>query len=542
MIKQFTACNYKALGLRQVVPLAPITLIYGPNSGGKSSLIQSLLTMTQTAAWQSPFQYGGSPYLVTRGELIDSGSFVSAIHRHDTSLEMQLGLVVEHEVMRNTRSSGQGPYTQPFTAQIEFGFRTALRTKADHRGRVSSVTYSADGDKPFALSFLAKPDGGVSSNATSVPDVADEEDETTFLRLANPAVNSMVAAAEFGHDYRDLNRKNPISNWERLHRRAFVSEMAGGASRPTKDVMHQALSQSVTLGLRSLLDPALLYEDQHSPRSRSFDPAILALEYVEDAFRLISGSVRAHLRHVRYLGPLRCHPERFYVDATGAADTVGVSGENLMRVLSAETDRDDDADGLIGSVNKWFEKFEIPYRVSVRRVSDAVAGDLHVLELLDLVRKVPVSPRDVGFGFSQLLPIIVEGLLARRSSARTFPLLCVEQPEIHLHPRLQAHIADFLIDTSSENLSTRTSMSSTYGSRRLQWVVETHSEALLLRLQRRIREKIIHPDHVSVLYVAPDEGGSSRVLSLRLDEDGDFIDEWPGGFFEEAYRERFASR
>jgi len=75
-----------------------------------------------------------------------------------------------------------------------------------------------------------------------------------------------------------------------------------------------------------------------------------------------------------------------------------------------------------------------------------------------------------------------------------------------------------------------------------QWIVETHSEALMLRLQRRIREGLVNPESVSVLYVNRlDEGGSS-IQRLRLDGDGDFLDEWPDGFFDESYEETMAGR
>ena len=75
-----------------------------------------------------------------------------------------------------------------------------------------------------------------------------------------------------------------------------------------------------------------------------------------------------------------------------------------------------------------------------------------------------------------------------------------------------------------------------------QWIVETHSELLILRIQRRIREGSLNPSDVSVLYVnpnAPDAEGST-ISRLRLDEKGDFIDEWPDGFFEDGFGELMA--
>ena len=157
----------------------------------------------------------------------------------------------------------------------------------------------------------------------------------------------------------------------------------------------------------------------------------------------------------------------------------------------------------------------------------AVSGEHIALVLIDTTTETAVTLADVGFGINQILPIIVEG--TDFFTGRGDRVLCVEQPEIHLHPRLQAHLADLMIGTIS-------------GRSEKQWVVETHSELLVLRMQRRIREGKLSPADISVLYVeadAPHMGGSA-IRQLRLDENGDFIDHWPSGFFEEGFDELMA--
>jgi predicted ATPase len=126
----------------------------------------------------------------------------------------------------------------------------------------------------------------------------------------------------------------------------------------------------------------------------------------------------------------------------------------------------------------------------------------------------------VGFGISQVLPIIVQSML---SYGKT---LLIEQPEIHLHPRLQSELATLFVESIKEPY-------------RNEFVVETHSEHLILRLQRLIRQGTLQADDVSVLYVDRTPDGS-RCIPLRLDSKGGFIDRWPGGFFEESYHEMFS--
>ena len=156
----------------------------------------------------------------------------------------------------------------------------------------------------------------------------------------------------------------------------------------------------------------------------------------------------------------------------------------------------------------------------------SLAGEYITIALTDRRTGTQVTIADVGYGINQLLPVIIEGIASRKDS-----ILCVEQPEIHLHPRLQADIADLMIDTIADEPG-----------KRKQWIVETHSELLITRIQRRIREGKIKSEDVSVLYVDPDDERTegSAIIPLRMDENGDFIDHWPHGFFDEAFNELMA--
>ncbi|WP_029406969.1 DUF3696 domain-containing protein [Thiomicrorhabdus sp. Milos-T2] len=126
----------------------------------------------------------------------------------------------------------------------------------------------------------------------------------------------------------------------------------------------------------------------------------------------------------------------------------------------------------------------------------------------------------IGVGISQVLPVVVYACDKKTS------FFAVEQPELHLHPRAQSPLGDLFIENSLDEQSKKT------------FVIETHSEHIVLRLLRRIREHVITPNHVSVLYVQ-NINGCSEVKELRIDDEGDFIDEWPNGFFDERDEELF---
>ena len=176
--------------------------------------------------------------------------------------------------------------------------------------------------------------------------------------------------------------------------------------------------------------------------------------------------------------------------------------------------------GLARRVNQWLKRFGINYSLRVKRRKDVFA-----LQLLDSRRGTELSHVDVGFGISQLLPIIVQCL------AVDDKLIIVEQPEIHLHPRLQSELGSFLIE-AAETTKNR-------------FLIETHSEHLLLRIQRRMREtqsglapkrQTVTPGNVDVLYVEPQEDRST-VRRMPLRPNGALAKAWPGGFFEEGLEE-----
>ena len=204
-----------------------------------------------------------------------------------------------------------------------------------------------------------------------------------------------------------------------------------------------------------------------------------------------------------------------YIFTGTTPQDVGYQGHLLPDLLYRQRD-------LTTHTNEWLRKLDIGYEIKIRHLGDRSgdrSSDLFELRLLDTRRKsqVEVGLSDVGFGISQILPLIVQSLAASDQ------IISIEQPEVHIHPCLQADLGDLLIEAIQE-------------SRRNQFIIETHSEHLALRLQRRVREKKLSPQDISIVFVSRGPNGAT-VQPLRLDEDGDFMDEFPGGFFPERLRE-----
>jgi hypothetical protein len=226
------------------------------------------------------------------------------------------------------------------------------------------------------------------------------------------------------------------------------------------------------------------------------------------------------LEQVHFLGPMRVRAERSTLLGQGVEDYVGPAGEDMAAILSARRD-------LVGPVNDWCDRLGMGYHV---RLLDPVnqdiarTGDFTVLALEDVRHSEPVlvSPRAVGYGIGQVLPIIVQSLLMHGG------LMLVEQPEVHLHPRLQSALADLFVESAATG--------------RAQLLIETHSEHTVLRVLRRVREGVLRPEDLAILYVELDQDGVAFVRRLPVDAEGELADGWPGGFFDDRLADVLGGR
>jgi predicted ATPase len=154
------------------------------------------------------------------------------------------------------------------------------------------------------------------------------------------------------------------------------------------------------------------------------------------------------------------------------------------------------------------------------------------LHLRDIINEVDVEPADIGVGVSQVIPVVV-GAIASTADAGRCSIFAVEQPELHVHPRIQCNLGDVFAGEAGKSDGRV-------------FLIETHSEHLILRLLRRIRETTenelppgkpaLTPEQVAVYFV---EGGPDgmKVTEIPVAPDGDFTKQWPQGFFPERVEE-----
>ena len=174
---------------------------------------------------------------------------------------------------------------------------------------------------------------------------------------------------------------------------------------------------------------------------------------------------------------------------------------------------------LVDSVNNYLQQVGLPYSLEIRAVSNSVFPiTYHAFYLRDIRNQVLLGIQDVGFGVGQFVPVAAE------LGASTGGLLLLEQPELHLHPKMQAELGQLLASAVQQREG-------------FQIIAETHSEHVVLRLMRLVREGKLAHDLVQILYVDQDEEGKSSAIELPLNQWGEFQRDWPNGFFDERLNE-----
>jgi len=430
--------NFKAWRDTGPIRLAPLTVFFGTNSSGKTSLCQLLLMLKQTA--QSPDRR-------------------RVLHPGDTQTPIDLGTF--HDMV-----------------------------------------FGHDSGAPISFSFDCR-----------LP---------SPLRVKDPRTNRTF----LGHDLRfEAEVKTQETKGERI--------VLGHMSYTLGDTAKHGLRVSMTAKDANYGKYELASEGYHLVRNQGrgwplpapvrfygFPNEVVAYYQNADFTADLVLALEEQLGRLYYLGPLREYPKRSYTWSGEIPEHVGWRGERAVEALLAATDRQI-APGphkkqlpFAQMISRWLKKMKLITAFEARAVArhrkehEVLVRTLGSDEFVNLV--------DVGFGVSQLLPVLVQAFHAPANSTIIF-----EQPEIHLHPSVQAALADLFIEVIHAREDR--------ANRNIQLIVESHSEHFLSRLQRRIAEEALRPEEAALYFCEP---GSKGAMIRRLDIDlfGN-IANWPANFF-----------
>jgi len=219
------------------------------------------------------------------------------------------------------------------------------------------------------------------------------------------------------------------------------------------------------------------------------------------------------------VSPFRDQPQRTYLYSGETAKRIGTTGSNTAIMLAADASRRGALrKNLVGQVSEWFNYTGIARGLSVESLTPR-----HFELCLVSNDGSKHNICDVGFGCSQVLPVLVSGLslFSEDDHRRARPrILIVQEPEIHLHPDAQAAMGSFFA-----NLATKSG----------QIFIETHSDNLVLRIARHVALGDINAEDVAIFYISDDP--EERVTEISISETGSFEPDWPNGFFPQRQTE-----
>lgn len=437
MLTSLRIKNFKAWRDTGSIRLAPLTVIFGANSAGKSSLGHLLLGLKQTALSTDRKR---ALHLGDTTSLIDLGTFADCLNGHDLSK----------------------------TLDFELGW--SLPKSMDVKDPLDSTQRFIGNQIQLAVSL--------SAGKTGQPEVTSLKYE-----LKNP--DEVVLDMELS---RGADRKFSLQS----HKYQF--KMADGRKWPMDE-------------------PEKFYRVSDLSIARFKNAGFLT------DFALATENL---LGSIAYLGPLRNHPQRTYQWSGDTPEGVGQTGEATVAAILAAQHEDrmlnrgpkKAKQAFTPFIAGWLKDLGVIHSFLVKPVAE---GRKEYEVLVKTHAGAPeVKITDVGFGVSQVLPALVQAFYCPPHST-----VWMEQPEIHLHPQVQAELADVFISAIKAREDGK--------ERDVQLIIESHSEHLLNRLQRRIAEGALAPEDVAI-YFCRRSGSSTELEPLRLNMFGE-IENWPENFF-----------
>jgi len=590
--------NFKGIGAAQVIDLKPITLLFGPNSAGKSTILQSLHYLREILERQN-----ADPDQTIAGGLIDLGGFATLVHSHDLNRAIKLKVCIDlgddqgrERLLLNSGGSLGDPDFGNLGIRYLVGENTELKEYAVVQDIALGleVRWSDLLQAPYVARALVEIDGAAIAElhspaqqgrahltafnfahpllqaVTDPDDVIDPADDSSGIEQADSEADLLgdPFSTPLGNEIWELSRETSADATENKTVEFRIAVETALGALPDLDrplgldlveidrnlIRHRYAAGVEILRLNKEGERAVADEYEMERRRRAGLSALLD-ELVLGPIRI----VRDYLGAMTYVGPLREIPSRMYRPRLSPDETRWAQGLAAWDLLYTDT-----SGKLLEEVNGWlsgdahlrtgyrlekieFKEIPVPSRFHQlfdRGLTEDDLGDLQELyatlrsrteiALLDFEKGIIVAPQDVGVGISQMVPVIVGCLRDNRG------IVAIEQPELHVHPAIQVGLGDLFIRAIQPDGSRY------YPSKSL--LIETHSEHIILRLLRRIRETSegnlppgitgLEPNDISVIYVEGSDDGV-QFRSLRVDRDGEFLDQWPKGFFEERAGELF---
>lgn len=517
--------NLRCLEDTGVIALRPITILLGKNSSGKSTFIRTLPLLRQTAEARTL-----SP-LLWFGRLVDFGSFNDALYENSSKEEMifnfGLGIMVDPSMLF------RGSF-DPVFFQYERGERKLIEINAEihiandptrHMAYASEVNVIASGHKIKLTVDANGKLGKLLINGTDLSPLYAEEVYHPFGTLI-PIPKLKPQQSPPLKDSELVSQREAPEAWHTLAK--FVqTKMHGNTSIATAMRVSRGFKFGTTQEILKRVTDA--FKTRKSGGMEQWTDATLDFKTLQDyiiaisaaqLLRAINEQISATCSEIKYIQPLRATADRYYRFHDLAVDEIDSQGQNLAMFIHALKPHQ------LLDLQSWTNKY---FGFTI----DVETKNIGHLSLLINESSGKHNLADVGFGYSQVLPIAIQLWWQNQANHgmhyytwqrinKSTGILAIEQPELHLHPKLQALVADAFVAAVTDAKERKCPLCI---------VVETHSETIINRIGELIATGKIANSEVSiVLFDREAENLPAKVRIAEYDSCG-YLKNWPYGFF-----------
>ncbi|MEV0541928.1 AAA family ATPase [Nocardia salmonicida] len=526
-IRDFKAVEHACL------PMTPLTLLLGPNSAGKSSLLQTLLILGQSTeddiVLNGPLaRLGNAEDVIRAGS--ESTTFGFVTRERTPARETPVNVLVEITMVNKLGSL----VPSEFIAIDQETDTVLLQASSERVTKAARDAVARESRRHETLLRIGRIDDKPAPPNTYIALAGMIPIAVCFRRTRNNVLSELrrtisVERKDVQSSDQAFETYFQLIEWLNTRERTKSAQTdTSGKFGATLEALRRMGNTQIREILKSYVESEFPEEEwikvpffgflpnspggrtsrqSFPPPGQNHDSAIATASFAADSMRQIQ-------RSLRYLGPLREEPQVVY--PTGAAYRTlptGSKGEYTADFLARNKDTrfkywdwngEEHRQKLSNALTRWVSYLGLGESVTVEDQGKLGRG---------LRIRLNGAERDltmIGVGASQLIPVIVTVLGANQGA-----IVLLEQPELHLHPSVQSRLADFFLQARRD----------------IRLIIETHSEYLITRLRRRVVESPELGKNLSIMFAEQSDGGVTDVRRLQLDHLGDFS-AWPKGFFD----------